>query len=101
MALALLLMLILVTTFFCPLLLPWRKSGLYIWLAIWFGSWLVFYGLSQYQSSHYSKGSYSTFFALVIALFSVGSFIRATSRGIVAWFRRRREQPLNPPASGT
>ena len=100
MTLALLLILTLATTFLFPLFLPWRKSGLYAWLVIWFSSWLVFYGLSQYESSHYGKGSGSTFVALVIVLFTVGSFIRVTSRSIATWFHRHRERPLSPPASG-
>ncbi len=100
MALALLFILALISAFFCPLFLPWRKSALYVWLAIWFGSWLVFFGLSQHEHIHYSGASNSNLFALFIALFTIGSVIRVTSRSIATGFRRRKDRPLRSPASG-
>ena len=100
MAPAILLMSALLVAFLFPLVAPWRKPSLYVWLIVWFGSWLCFFYLAQLESHHYGKGATSTPVGLFISTLLAGSIIRAISRGVAVLVRRHREQPARSAASG-
>lgn len=83
-----------------PLAAPWRKPSLYIWLVLWFGSWLAFFYLSQIGYIRYEGVQNSALVGLFLFCLATGSLVRVIGRGIAAWVRRHRGQLSNPPAGG-
>ena len=76
--------------FFYPLAAPWRKRSLYVWLAMWFASWLSFFYVATREAYHYEKASISPLVMLLIVLMVSGSIIRIMSRGLAGIVGRRR-----------
>ena len=83
-----------------PLAAPWRAPSLYIWLVLWFGSWLAFFYLLQIGSIRYDGVQNPALVGLFIFSLATGSLIRVISRSVAAWVRRHRGQLSNPPAGG-
>ena len=83
-----------------PLAAPWSRPSLYIWLILWFGSWLVFFHLSQIGTIRHDGVQNPAFVGLFIFSLATGSLIRVIGRGIAAWVRRHRGQLSTPPAGG-